>query len=394
MTKINLHSVIFFLLISISCETPQNKDVEIKKEKTFIFPKVIDPLVGKEIKFASESWINYGDHNPYYFGKTSDTINVERSIRPFKPRLISPGDDTMKVTSEIQKGKYDNYFLDWMDRRDFKDRDSVKLLIKFDTTQFINNNRRKSFPVIIQNKSNDTIYIGYGDQIPIITEGKTKNGEWKPIEKRYIYGCGVGLHLIILPPNEVVVTSELVYSGNFKTKLRIRMGDSYSDEFNGEINLSQFESKYDYKGSSVEDIKNIFPKLKAKEFSLIKRQIISNESDSLLIQFPPYKLLHLSCNSHYERLLSLKINESALFYYNLSIVTNNKTVKLDYYVHEIKTKDKIYKDLIRKVQRFRCFSIEGKARFVFVPIYIEYNKIGFLKVSKKQYLDFFDSVTC
>jgi hypothetical protein len=237
-------------LISTSCERPQNKDVETKKEISFFFPKVIDPLIEKEIKLASENWISYGDHNPYYFGKITDTVNIKGIIRPYQPRLLFPGDDTMKTPSELQKGKYDNYFLKRMNRRDFKDRDSVNLLIKFDTTQFINNIRRKSFPVIIQNKSNDTIYIGYGNQIPIITEGKTKNGEWKPIEKRYIYGCGVGLHSIILPPNELVITSELVYSGNFKTKLRIRMGDSYSDEFNGEINLTQFESEYDYEGNS------------------------------------------------------------------------------------------------------------------------------------------------
>ena len=56
------------------------------------------------------------------------------------------------------------------------------LFIKIDTTQIINNNDKKAFPILIQNKSIDTIYIGYGSKIPIITEAKTKNGEWKPIE--------------------------------------------------------------------------------------------------------------------------------------------------------------------------------------------------------------------
>jgi hypothetical protein len=132
-----------------------------------------------------------------------------------------------------------------MDNRDFKRRDSANLLIKIDTTQIISNDGRKAFPVLIQNATKDTIYIGYGNQIPIITEAKSKNGEWKPIKEHFTYMCGVGLHSIILPPNEVVITSELIYSGQFKTKLRIRMEDNYSEEFDGMINKSQFESEWD-----------------------------------------------------------------------------------------------------------------------------------------------------
>jgi hypothetical protein len=146
---------------------------------------------------------------------------------PPPPPLVT---DTSEWDFQPRKDKFDDYYIDWMDGRYFKRSDSANLLIKFDTNQIINNNGRKAFPVIIQNKSVDTIYIEHRNQIPIITEAKTKDGEWKPIEELYIYMCGVGLHSIISPLNEVVITSELIYSGNFKTKLKIKMGNNYSEK--------------------------------------------------------------------------------------------------------------------------------------------------------------------
>ncbi len=114
-----------------------------------------------------------------------------------------------------------------------------------DSTQALNNEGRKAFPVLIQNQSKDTIVIGHGYEIPIITEAKTKDGTWKPIEKNRIYGCGNGLHAIILAPNEIVISSELVYAGNFKTSLRLKIGTDYSKEFSGTINESQFQNEWD-----------------------------------------------------------------------------------------------------------------------------------------------------
>ncbi|PHR23171.1 MAG: hypothetical protein COA38_17295 [Fluviicola sp.] len=243
MTKTNFILTLSVLVIAISCNRTTNKDVD--EVETFQFPKITDRFKNDTLELTSEIWLNYGDHTPYYFGKLTDSVSIERYLRPMLP---PPGADTSEWNFEPKEGKFDEYFLDWMDNREFKRRDSADLFIKVDTTQIINNNGRKAFPVLIQNKSIDTIYIGYGSQIPIITEAKTKNGEWKPIEERFIYMCGNGLHSIILPPNELVITSELIYTGNFKTKLRLKMGNNYSEEFNGTINETQFESEWDNYG--------------------------------------------------------------------------------------------------------------------------------------------------
>ena len=246
MTKTSFILTLLVLVIAISCDRATNKDID--EVETFQFPKITDRFKNDTLELTSEIWLNYGDHNPYYFGKLTDSITIERYLRPMIPPPPPPGADTSEWDFEPRKGKFDDYFLDWMDNRNYKTRDSANLIIKVDTTQIINSNGRNAFPVLIKNITTDTIYIGYGNQIPIITEAKSKNGEWKPIEEQYIYMCGVGLHSIILPPNELVITSELIYTGNFKTKLRLKMGNNYSDEFNGEINETQFESEWDSNG--------------------------------------------------------------------------------------------------------------------------------------------------
>lgn len=240
MLKTNFIISIFILILTASCSKNSDKKV------VFKFPKIIDQFGNKNLKLTFKNELNNGDHNPYYLGKSHDTLLIERYLNTTTLPLPPPGlTGTIKSNYNQKKGRFDDYFIGWRDVRDFKNTDSINLFIKIDTTQLINSNGRKAFPVLIRNTTTDTIYIGYGNQIPIITEAKSKNGKWTPIEKRHTYFCGTGLLSIILPPNEIVITSELLYSGNFKTKLRIKMGNNYSDEFYGEINESQFKSKWE-----------------------------------------------------------------------------------------------------------------------------------------------------
>lgn len=215
-------------------------------QEEFDFPVFIDKEELKEDN-VNMIWMNDGNHNPLYFGDMIDTISVERTFGRFYPPPTPPGST---YTMEIIEGKYSNYFLDWTHLRNYTNYDSVELNILIDTSQLITNKRRKAYPVIIENLHSDTIYIGYGGYIPIITEALNEKGDWKPIEYRHIYMCGNGVESIILPPKQIVVTSELVYMGNFKTKLRLKLGSNYSREFTGSINLSQFESEWDSNGNS------------------------------------------------------------------------------------------------------------------------------------------------
>lgn len=93
------------------------------------------------------------------------------------------------------------------------------------------------------NKHADTIVVGYGVLIPIILEAKNKQGKWNPIQDRYIVGCGTGVGHIFLPPNQIVITLAPIFNGDYKTQLRLKCGNNYSNTFTGSIKYSQFEYK-------------------------------------------------------------------------------------------------------------------------------------------------------
>ncbi|PSK83751.1 hypothetical protein CLV93_103166 [Prolixibacter denitrificans] len=100
---------------------------------------------------------------------------------------------------------------------------------------------KKSYPIFIENKSSDTLSIGLGDILPMITETKDTLGEWTEIERPFIYDCGTGLTELYLPPNEIVITALRQNFGTTNTKFRVKyeLADSavYSNEINGKIQI-------------------------------------------------------------------------------------------------------------------------------------------------------------
>ena len=48
---------------------------------------------------------------------------------------------------------------------------------------------KKSYPVFIENKSTDTLSIGFGDILPMTTEILDSHGQWTEIERPFIYDC-------------------------------------------------------------------------------------------------------------------------------------------------------------------------------------------------------------
>ncbi len=106
-------------------------------------------------------------------------------------------------------------------------------------------NEKMTYPVFIDNVSNDTLIIGFGNILPIIIEAKDKEDNWKPIQSRFIYDCGTGLTEFYLPPNQIAITAMKIFTGHYRTKLRLAFGYSnnviYSNEIDGQINIGQFE---------------------------------------------------------------------------------------------------------------------------------------------------------
>lgn len=101
----------------------------------------------------------------------------------------------------------------------------------------------KCFPLYILNKTNDTILT----RIKFIQEAKDKNGNWNPIEHYKPYGgCMVENNYCKLGSNNYIIYPIIKYFGNYKTKLRVKIYNQkniyYSNEFEGCINYSQFDT--------------------------------------------------------------------------------------------------------------------------------------------------------
>jgi hypothetical protein len=240
--KVIIVPLIFFIAILFSlnsCESSSKCVVE-----DLNFPLIIDDLTERDMDSTKVGSINGIQHLLYYIGKEQDTLTVNRRIRPlyYIPPFNGEGDYETWF-KDGGPGVFGEYFLYTSEKTNLdgiKLSDTLNLLIKVDTTQLINNRGFKSYPVLISNKSESSVVIGYCRDIQLLTEAKDPNGVWRPIEKRYRSECCVAGEYIILPNNEIALTSEVIYVGEFNTLLRLKIKNSYSNEFEGSINLSQF----------------------------------------------------------------------------------------------------------------------------------------------------------
>ncbi len=110
-----------------------------------------------------------------------------------------------------------------------------------------------SHPVFIMNYSSDTIQIGTGypgfhtdvvdnSWILCLMEGVDSIGEWNLIEHLQFRMCGTGLENVMLPPNNIAITTMPIYEGTYKTRLHLTSClDANSNVFYGSINKHQFQ---------------------------------------------------------------------------------------------------------------------------------------------------------
>ncbi|PIE50055.1 MAG: hypothetical protein CSA38_05110 [Flavobacteriales bacterium] len=97
----------------------------------------------------------------------------------------------------------------------------------------------KSYPVFIENLSQDTLYIANNGSLPMLTEMKSNSEDWKEIEKPFLLMCGVGIRHDFLPPNQIVITTLRQNYGTTKVKYRLKLKcfdkNFYSNEINGKF---------------------------------------------------------------------------------------------------------------------------------------------------------------
>jgi hypothetical protein len=220
-----------------SCESNKIKDKEMDKQKDkkvdvfdFKMPIVIETS-NTERSYQSTTGPQFGNYNPLYIGKRMDSLSVS-----YRPNL-------------------EKYFVYDENRRRYGRPDSAGIVLLIDTTRIISNhslqrlndarslstNYFNDFPVFVVNTTKDTLRICSGNSLPIIMEAQDNKGAWRPIEEEFFLMCGTGINSVILPPNEILITSAPIYKGTFKTKLRLRYNRILSNEFYGTINPTQFK---------------------------------------------------------------------------------------------------------------------------------------------------------
>ena len=228
----------------ISCTS---ESLPIETENLETFPFIIDEHqnVGNPVE---KEWLSYSNYNLYYIGPYKDSINVDRnlSVKFYNAVLELDFDPEIDKLPPAEFEQYDNSphnLSEYSAPAEF-----ANLKIEVDTNQYIGN-IRKTYAVFITNMDKDTAIIAYRSEIPAIMEARDKKGEWRPIQEP-LKGCGFEVHSVKLPPNEMVLTSAPVFEGEFKTELRIKIGENYSNPFFGSINYGQFESAYKPNGDA------------------------------------------------------------------------------------------------------------------------------------------------
>jgi hypothetical protein len=113
---------------------------------------------------------------------------------------------------------------------------------------WLKDNSGDYFTGYLINTSDSTINYRIQDgSLIMIQEALDKNGKWKPIEYWVKSGCGNSyFDPLELKPGTYSMIPIKKYTGNFKTKFRLKLKNYkeifYSDTFNGSINETQFET--------------------------------------------------------------------------------------------------------------------------------------------------------
>jgi len=259
--KVNFLVFITFSIVVIGCN---NNDLDLKEEKDLCFIDM--SVVNDEIAFPhypisvcrmtnSMPWIwslsFFGDngncrHFNYHKSIYSRNFSYDKdTILPWRRGYYNSSHPQTGLALIVDtKQSYgipaNQYYL------------QGNLDIDEDFRQTIMGNSSKKYPPIstvafyIINRQPYGIPIPMSSYIPIlIQEAIDSLGRWKPIEYIDVGGCGNSGHVAKLPPNSYLTGSVLKYTGNFETKLRLKLryGEHilYSTPFNGKINLEQFE---------------------------------------------------------------------------------------------------------------------------------------------------------
>lgn len=184
-----------------------------------------------------------------------DTLNeVTKAL--YSPIYIGPAYSNLKITYKTRDIGFRTAKFN-----EFEDPDKNSLSILIDTSRVIGSpmdlqesketaeyrKSKASYPVVLLNTGKDTLTIGASNVMPLIMEAQDRSGKWRPIQKDPRFTCSNGSTEFYLPPDQIAISNMKLFSGSFKTKLRLGFYFTktpfYSNEIVGFINETQFEPK-------------------------------------------------------------------------------------------------------------------------------------------------------
>ena len=253
----------FAILFLISC------NAEKKSYSGLVFPDYIDTLSFKGIDYVVDEMSICYHHIQYVdtLNFASQLIDLNRQLeygayryQSFEGYPWPKGPIKIEIlidTARIIPTKDNNFTRipppppptiidselvpDFFDYSDTIENTEKSINLEYKKSPWINN-----YPVFIVNYSDTIISLTYGaiSGFPMIQEAKDSIGNWKPIQYWHWDWCGNTYSSIDLKPNHYALTRTPKFSGDFKTKLRLKLRFFnvyfYSKEYNGSINYSQF----------------------------------------------------------------------------------------------------------------------------------------------------------
>lgn len=167
---------------------------------------------------------------------------LRKYVNPFGRRSTEKDSGNIEILINTNQELSIDTFIERQRLYDDEDIDDMFARLEKEKTK---NKLIRAFPVFILNKDSFPINIGYQDgMIPMIQEAKDKSGEWMPIEFWLYSWCGNSYGSYDIPSNYCAITKIPIYSGEYKTELRVKVKINstiyYSKPFKGSVNLSQF----------------------------------------------------------------------------------------------------------------------------------------------------------
>lgn len=244
-----------YLLLLSSCQ----EGIRQETKQANNFPIVIDTsnyIASYKKAFRIE---RVEEYEILYIGAHKDTIIANHYLKtPMIPPPFEGSSDEAIISKEIEERLKKNpligYNVDLVLKENYKDWKGANIEILLDTNTIINTlgffsgldqKCSKAYPVLLKNEERDTIFVAEKGHLQIILEAKDENQTWQPIEILDSYNPYIRsdtIFLVILPPQEIILTACPIYTGDFKTELRLKMGSNYSKPFRGSIKLAQFRA--------------------------------------------------------------------------------------------------------------------------------------------------------